>query len=138
LILYVRKNEETSNLKIVHFYQEEEGIPSELEANLKSKFLFYFFIYLTNLFSVLDEAFPEITIDLILVQDSFNPKNVAALAHHLDIPPSLMFMSCPGPNSGILSPVLARASYPFHNSKAAISNSSCITEVFKHLQPFNH
>jgi hypothetical protein len=72
------------------------------------------------------------------VQDSFNPKNVAALAHHLDIPPSLMFMSCPGPNSGILSPVLARASYPFHNSKAAISNSSCITEVFKHLQPFNH
>jgi hypothetical protein len=65
LILYVRKNEETSNLKIVHFYQEEEGIPSELEANLKSKFLFYFFIYLTNLFSVLDEAFPEITIDLV-------------------------------------------------------------------------
>jgi hypothetical protein len=37
MILYVRKNEETSYLKIVHFYEEEKGIPSELEANAKSK-----------------------------------------------------------------------------------------------------
>jgi len=38
MILYVRRNEETSNLKIVHFYEEEDGIPSELEANAKSEF----------------------------------------------------------------------------------------------------
>lgn len=82
MVLYVRENEETSCLKIIHFYQEEEGVPSELEANSKN------------------EAFPEITIDLILVQNDFNPKNVAALAHHLNIPPSLMFMNCPGPNFG--------------------------------------
>jgi hypothetical protein len=39
MILYVRQNEETSCLKMVHFYDLEKGeagIPSELEANAKS------------------------------------------------------------------------------------------------------
>lgn len=48
--------------------------------------------------SVLDEAFPEITIDLVIVRGMFEPCNVAALAHQLGIPTSLMFMSCPGPH----------------------------------------
>lgn len=39
MILYVRNNEETSYLKIIHFYEEEAGLPSELEANVKSKVL---------------------------------------------------------------------------------------------------
>ncbi|RXW21510.1 hypothetical protein EST38_g4323 [Candolleomyces aberdarensis] len=83
MVLYVQKNEETSHLKIIHFYEEEKGgIPSELEANAK----------------ILDEAFPEITIDLLLIEDTFEPRTVHALAHHLDIPPSLMFISCPGPD----------------------------------------
>ncbi|KAF8183234.1 amino acid permease-domain-containing protein [Mycena galopus ATCC 62051] len=84
MILYVRENEETSCIKIVHFCGDEEGgdgIPSELEANAK----------------ILDEAFPEITIDLIIVYDTFAPANVASLAHRLQIPAALMFMSCPGP-----------------------------------------
>ncbi|PFH51185.1 hypothetical protein AMATHDRAFT_3316 [Amanita thiersii Skay4041] len=80
MISYVQKNEETSCLKIVHFHEEEDGIPSELEANAK----------------ILDEAFPEITIDLILVQGRFNPESLSALAHHMNIPTSLMFMGCPG------------------------------------------
>ncbi len=37
MILYVQKNEETSFLKIIHFAEEEEGIPSELEANARSE-----------------------------------------------------------------------------------------------------
>ncbi|KAJ6537397.1 amino acid permease-domain-containing protein [Mycena vulgaris] len=80
MLLYVRENEETSCVKIVHFVDEETGVPSELEANAK----------------ILDEAFPEITIDLIIVQGTFSPANVVSLAHRLQIPPSLMFMSCPG------------------------------------------
>ncbi|KAJ7613541.1 AAAP amino acid permease [Roridomyces roridus] len=86
MILYVRENEETSCIKMVHFCGEEEdgkGIPSELEANAK----------------ILDEAFPEITIDLIIVQDTFTPANVASLARRLQIPTGLMFVSCPGPRS---------------------------------------
>ncbi|KAI0798140.1 amino acid permease-domain-containing protein [Abortiporus biennis] len=81
-LLYVSHNEETSCMKLVHFYNEEEGIPSEMEANWK----------------ILDEAFPEITVDLVLVNARFNPANVAALSHPLEIPTTLMFMSCPGPN----------------------------------------
>jgi hypothetical protein len=34
----------------------------------------------------------------MLIEGQFDPKNVAALAHHLKIPRSLMFMSSPGPN----------------------------------------
>jgi len=37
MVLYVRNNEETSSLKIIHFYEQEAGLPSELEANAKSK-----------------------------------------------------------------------------------------------------
>lgn len=81
MLLYVRENEETSCVKIVHFCDAEAGIPSELEANAK----------------ILDEAFPEITIDLIVVHGAFAPPQVVALAHRLQIPPALMFMSCPGP-----------------------------------------
>ncbi|KAF8635626.1 hypothetical protein AX15_000265 [Amanita polypyramis BW_CC] len=80
MVSYVQKNEVTSCIKIIHFYAEEEGLPSELEANAK----------------ILDEAFPETTIDLFLIQGEFNPESVAALAHHLNIPTSLMFMGCPG------------------------------------------
>ena len=36
-LLYVSQNEETSCLKLVHFYDDELGIPSEMEANWKSK-----------------------------------------------------------------------------------------------------
>jgi len=82
MILYVQKSEETSHLKVVHFCAEEKGIPSELEANAK----------------ILDEAFPEITIDLVVVYGTFDPLNVVALSHQLGIPQSLMFMGCPGEN----------------------------------------
>jgi hypothetical protein len=34
----------------------------------------------------------------ILVHAVFNPVNVAAVAHKLDIPISLFFMGCPGPH----------------------------------------
>ncbi|KAF9260746.1 AAAP amino acid permease [Marasmius fiardii PR-910] len=81
MILYVSKHEETSTVKVVHFLRET-GVPSELEANVK----------------ILDEAFPEFTIDLVLVQDRFSPENVTSLAHRLQIPTSLMFMTCPGEN----------------------------------------
>lgn len=36
-LLYVSQNEETSCLKLVHFYDDELGIPSEMDANWKSK-----------------------------------------------------------------------------------------------------
>ncbi|THH31703.1 hypothetical protein EUX98_g2455 [Antrodiella citrinella] len=81
-VLYVKQNEETSCIKLVHFYEVDEGIPSEMEANWR----------------ILDEAFPEITVDLVLVRGEFTPARVAALSHRLQIPTTLMFLSCPGPD----------------------------------------
>lgn len=37
MVTYVHKNEETSCLKLVHFYRFVDEIPSELEANAKRK-----------------------------------------------------------------------------------------------------
>ncbi|KAJ8517166.1 hypothetical protein ONZ45_g5616 [Pleurotus djamor] len=82
MILYVHKNETTSCVKLVHFTETEP--PSELEANAR----------------ILDEAFPQITVDLVTVHAAFTPVNVAALSHHLGIPQSLMFIGCPGNNCG--------------------------------------
>lgn len=106
MILYVQKNEETSRVKIVHFCDAEGGVPTELEANAKSEICFpsrhvdmAIDEILKKLFVcllVLDEAFPEITIDLVIVNDVFEPAKIFALSHALGIPNSLMFMSCPG------------------------------------------
>jgi len=43
MMLYVRQNEESSCLKIVHFHDGEEGVPSEMEANAKSELVFVSF-----------------------------------------------------------------------------------------------
>ena len=40
MISYVSKNEETTSVKLVHFYEEDKPIPSELEANAKRKKLY--------------------------------------------------------------------------------------------------
>ncbi|KAF7440164.1 hypothetical protein PC9H_000508 [Pleurotus ostreatus] len=83
MLIYAYRNEVTSCVKIIHFTDNEKGMPSELEANAR----------------ILDEAFPQITIDLVIVYAPFSPVSVATLAHRLNIPPSLMFMGCPGKDS---------------------------------------
>ena len=75
MILYVQKNEETSHLKIVHFYEPEKGdVPSELEPNAKSEprnpLPLISAIHILTCVAVLDEAFPEITIDLVRLSPS--------------------------------------------------------------------
>ncbi|SGZ01980.1 BQ5605_C033g11178 [Microbotryum silenes-dioicae] len=63
MVSYIRSNEETSHVKLVYCYLSIHSIPSELEANYK----------------ILDESFPSITIDLLLVQGNFSPELVDAL-----------------------------------------------------------
>ena len=53
-------------MKLIHFFDEEIGIPPEMEANWKSKWTSVRrCVVLTETGLVLDEAFPEITIDLV-------------------------------------------------------------------------
>lgn len=65
MVLYVWENEQTSRLKIIHFNDDEGGVPSELEANAKSMSMFCRTVTYSYSLQVLDEAFPEITIDLV-------------------------------------------------------------------------
>jgi hypothetical protein len=117
MILYVRHNEETSRLKMVHFHSGD--IPSEMEANAKSKhFSLHFclrdsdsvvfqfwtrrFLKLPSIWCANNGLAQYLTSDVrqILIKGQFDPKNLAALSHHLNIPRALMFMSSPGPNFG--------------------------------------
>ncbi|CAE6427615.1 unnamed protein product [Rhizoctonia solani] len=79
-IIYIRRNELTSRVKLVHAYKDISMIPSELKANTR----------------ILDEAFPSITLDLVFIQGEFCPGLVEAASQELCIPRSQMFMSCPG------------------------------------------
>ena len=58
--LYAKQNEATTRVVFVHAYTNVDGIPTELEANAK----------------IVDEAFPDITTDLVLVRNrsTFGPE----------------------------------------------------------------
>ncbi|BGP01506.1 hypothetical protein NBRC10513v2_005148 [Rhodotorula toruloides] len=56
-----------------------DDIPSELTPNWR----------------ILDEAFPSITIDLVFLRAPFTPDYIHALAAHLQLSVSRMFMGCP-------------------------------------------
>ncbi|KAI5454120.1 hypothetical protein NCC49_005110 [Naganishia albida] len=77
-LLYVRNNENTSRVAFIHAYDLIEEIPSELVANSK----------------LVDEAFPDITVDLYLVplHGGFTPSLVEAVSARLEIPKNLMFI----------------------------------------------
>ncbi|CAE6496372.1 unnamed protein product [Rhizoctonia solani] len=79
-ILYIRRNELTSRVKLVHAYENNSMVPSELKANIR----------------ILDEAFPSITLDLVFIQGNFSPELVEAASRELNIPRNQMFISCPG------------------------------------------
>jgi len=79
-IEYVLHNEQTKNLKVVHVYQNEEDIPKRLAEQLRS----------------LDEIFPEIRIDFLVVKGRFGPDLIQKLSAHLDVPQNYMFIGCPG------------------------------------------
>lgn len=79
-VLYVRDNEQTNWLLIVHVYQEREGIPSRLAENVK----------------LLDEAYPKMRIDLVLVRGEFGPDMIEKLVAKLSVPKNFMFITCPG------------------------------------------
>ncbi|KAK4054986.1 hypothetical protein OIO90_003327 [Microbotryomycetes sp. JL221] len=83
MLVYVRENEETDLVKVVHCYPAIETIPSELEANCK----------------LLDEALPSITVDLILLQAEFSPRIVDAYTHKLGIDASKCFIGSLSPQS---------------------------------------
>eukprot|EP01113_Clastostelium_recurvatum_P019763 TRINITY_DN2335_c0_g1_i1.p1 TRINITY_DN2335_c0_g1~~TRINITY_DN2335_c0_g1_i1.p1 ORF type:complete len:712 (-),score=178.00 TRINITY_DN2335_c0_g1_i1:162-2249(-) len=78
-ILYVRDNEQTNWIKIVHIYEDASLIPPNLQRNIE----------------FLDHCYPKIRLDLITVHGTFSPATVDRLANVLNTPKNFMFIACP-------------------------------------------
>jgi hypothetical protein len=78
--LYVLDNEQTSRLKVVHVYEDEDEIPPHLAGELK----------------LIDRLYPQLRIDFVAVKGEFGPELVEALSQRLRVPKNHMFIGTPG------------------------------------------
>jgi amino acid transporter len=79
-MLYVRQNELTKRVRVIHIYQDRDNIPDRLETDLK----------------LLDEVYPEIRIELILRKGEFNPETIDRLSREYGVEKNYMFIGAPG------------------------------------------
>jgi len=78
-VLYIRDNEQTNWIVIVHIYKNHEEIPPKLEQNVR----------------ILDEAYPKFRIDLVTVRGEFGPVLVDQNSTKLNVPKNFMFITTP-------------------------------------------
>lgn len=78
--LYVLRNEQTKRLHVIHCFEQEEDIPSDLADQLKT----------------IDRIYPDLRVDLILVKGSFGPLLINKLSKRLGVPRNYMFIGTPG------------------------------------------
>jgi amino acid transporter len=78
--LYVKANEQTNHLLVVHVYEREQEIPPNLAEDLRQ----------------IDRLYPALRIDFIAVQGVFGPELIERLSRRLDVPKNYMFIGCPG------------------------------------------
>jgi hypothetical protein len=79
VMLYVRNNELTKRLKVVHVYRDEKEIPPKLAHDL----------------SFLDEVYTEIGVEFVTVQGAFGPDLIERLSVLWGIPKNYMFIGSP-------------------------------------------
>ncbi|RMG49016.1 MAG: APC family permease [Acidobacteria bacterium] len=77
---YVQENEHTNRLKIVIVVKDESEIPPRLSDDL----------------DFLDEAYPDIKIDFVVVHGEFGPEIIRKLSREWNIPTNFMFIGSPG------------------------------------------
>ncbi|MEO6521908.1 MAG: APC family permease [Mucilaginibacter sp.] len=78
VMIYVRENESTKRLKIVHISDPESN-----NDNLKKDI------------EVLDRAYPEIDIDFVEIEGRFGPEIIDRLSNEWNIPKNFMFIGSP-------------------------------------------
>ncbi len=78
--LYVLKNEQTTRMKVIHMYQNEEDIPPDLAQSLET----------------IDHLYPQLRIDFLLVKGCFDPETIERLSRRLKVPKNYMFIGTPG------------------------------------------
>ena len=79
-MLYVRKNEHTNRIKVVTVVSDKKEVTQKLEKDL----------------SFLDEAYPEVVIELVVVEGTFGPELIQELSRKWRIPANFMFIGSPG------------------------------------------
>ena len=92
-ITYIRDNEFTDNVIIVHFCKEGEGDidgHSEKDEILRAKL----HRMRTNV-RILDRMYPKSRISFLLVEGEFGKEGVEHLSEHLEIPRNFFFMATP-------------------------------------------
>jgi amino acid transporter len=77
--LYVLRNEQTANLKVVHVYESESEIPSGLASML----------------ATVDKMYPQLRIDFLAVKGEFGPELIERLSNRLHVPKNAMFIGTP-------------------------------------------
>jgi len=79
-ILYVKQNEHTNRVKVVTVVKNKNEVPARLERDL----------------DFLNEAYPTIEIELVVLTGTFGPELIRELSVKWDIPVNLMFIGSPG------------------------------------------
>jgi amino acid transporter len=79
-MLYVQENEDTNRIKVVTVVSDEKMIAPNLEKDL----------------AFLNEAYPNIEIELVPLVGKFGPNLIKKLSDEWNIPPNLMFIGSPG------------------------------------------
>jgi len=79
VIQYVELNEHTNRVKIVNVTRTPEAIPEKLRKDV----------------AFLDEEYPQIDIEFVVIKGDFGPKLIDQLSEEWDIPANFMFIGSP-------------------------------------------
>lgn len=80
VLLYIKKNESTKKIKIVHIVEENEPIPDKLPEEI----------------DFLNQAYPDIKVEFIQEKGKFSPELIRDLSKKWNIPINFMFIGSPG------------------------------------------
>jgi len=80
VLLYIRENEHTNRLKVVTVVKDSAEVPPQFTENLE----------------FLDEAYPDIDIEFVMLKGAFSPELIQELSEKWKIPTNLMFIGSPG------------------------------------------
>lgn len=79
-MLYVRQNENTNRMKVVTVVKDESEVPEKMAEELQ----------------FLDQAYPEIDIEFVILTADFGPELIQQLSDEWNIPKNFMFIGSPG------------------------------------------
>lgn len=80
VMLYIRNNEHTNRVKIVTVVENKDDVPPKLAGHVR----------------FLDQVYPDIDMELVVIEGTFTPELIQDLSKKWKIPPNLMFIGAPG------------------------------------------